>query len=1024
MSDSSSPLSLILAVDKEQSKQFYRDGVGKVVDTSIRPNMYWSSQTHTVSSLQDLYAKLLRIQTQKKKLPYLAVMRGQWLPDDELFALEAERKKRNEEAETVDPRLRDRIIYKVEESNYPRKIRKKTVVRDVPLNWVCFDFDGFEVDGVPFDIENPFPSVDAAIKSELGKEFSIANYVLQLSSSAGIKPGIRAHCWFWLKNPFSEAHWQQWYKNRSAELGRKPLIDKGLFESTRIHFIAPPTFKDDDIDPLKGKKRWHRSTDGCDDVVNLDVPDVAERKVDSGFFDLESDDEEAKDAFSRPGIVGIFNRCYSMSDTIQTFLSEHYRIDTPEGRVSWLPSDSREGCRIFAGNTKMYSSHNHDPLGGKPGNAFDHIQAVLFDDDYGAAAEWASSLPRCIEERVRSAAADFDDDTMASDFVSKIEIGRLVEKQEVLTPEKVMLEYPMPEKWHGQKAVYRLGPNGWRYGFMEEDEDKDRAVFRELWSPISIWSYDRCTHTGAVTLVLKMMDKEQKPIEVVAHRGEAVSKAILSLLWERGWNATGANGEKFVDFMRSNGDAAVHNRYVAPQRGWLESTDVSGRKINLFAAPSGAVIGSEASKVGEIGLRADWIVEGARRGTYEKWRGAVEEMCSIENVPHWVLGVAAGFAGPLMRLFGGGTVGIVISGATSHGKSTALGWAASAWTSPEERRGGLMKSMKTTTNAIEHMAAGANGTVLLLDETNLMDGRQLESAVYSIASGSGKQRLKVDGTARETTHWSTFVLMTGEAGLAQRFEASSGKKMGQGAAVRLLDMDVSEVNGKVPLDVIFRLRDTVYDNHGWAGEMFVKQLVDAGYADDAKTILEMRKRFVNEIAGGDPVGVSARAADILAILKVGVELALQWGVLPEAFRGRFDDAIRALWAQVMGGAVFNSNATIINQIQFWVNSRWDRSVVEVGNSSGVRDVEAWYDAEIIYVTPEKLLEATGNVVREIEIKKVLDENESIISVSEKAQKKFNHRYIPGVANLKHVRLVRNKFRDSGGTVGDKPEDLF
>jgi hypothetical protein len=1021
-------INLILSEKHPQRKTFF-EADGKIQASPIRMGAYWASKSSGVSSLKTLYETLLGFQ-KKENLSHLAVMRGDWLPGEELWKIEAERKEKLKAGEE-DARLKVPVIYRDDQKPKlaPRKLRRRALMIDNPLHWVCFDFDSVEFEGANFDLANPFSAMDAIIKSELGEEFVDVKYILQFSSSAGIKPGIRAHAWFWLKNAFNHAHWEAWYKARERVLGRKPHIDKGMFQPERIHYIAPPVFKKADLDPLKGKSRWLMSG-GKKDSVTLAVPEIVEaaQGEDRDYFDLGDSPEDRQDAFSRPGIVGVFNRCFSMSDTIQTFLHDHYKIDDSSGRVSWLASEQGGGCKIFAGNTKMYSSHNNDPLGGNPGNAFDHIQYVLFDGDFASAANWAESLPKCIAEKERAASAEFDDSDVDVSFESKIDPEKKnEEKIVVLTPEIVMETYPMPEKWMGQKAMYRKTTSGWKYGYMEEDEDSGRTKFVELWSPVTVWSRDICVETKTVSFVIRIMNEKEKPLDITIHRGEAVSKTILSHLWGVGWACTNANGEKFVDFLRSRGDAASTTRYVAPQRGWFEVEDRAGVKTNAFAAPSGEIIASESVSKSLIGLRSDWIVQHAKAGTFTEWKGAVDDLCKIENVPHWILGVAAGFTGPLMHLFGGNTVGVAICGRTSRGKSTALGWAASVWTTPEERFGGLMRSLKATANAIENLAAGANGTVLLLDETNLMDGRQLESAVYSIASGSGKQRLKVDGTLRpNTNHWSTFALLTGEAKLAQRFESKSGQKMGQGAAVRLLDFDVSEVNGAVPNETIQKLQIKTRHNYGWAGEMFVNCLIENGFVDDPKMLWQMRKDAIESIAGEAPVGVAARTAEILSIMKVGVRLAITWGILPDSFGPRFDAAIKSAWGQVLYGAVMDSQNEILDQIHGWVNSKWDRSIVDVDSSDGVRDIEAWYDSEFIYIPPGRLLEATGNIVQDAEIKKVLRETGYLKVQEEKTQIRFVHKYIPKVGAQTHLRLFRGRFKETGAgrDEGLKPEDLF
>lgn len=1029
MSDTFSPITLMMAVDKPQQKTFSKDGNRQIQSTNIHPNASWGAKVDNLKSLPEMF-EWFKNTLKMKNAPHFAVMRGQWLPDSVLDEMEARRQQTLKEHEgEAPPHLIKPIIYREKNNPAPRRLRRKALLTEQPLHWICIDFDGAEVEGIPFSVDDPFPAVNAAIKSELGEEFAIADYILQLSSSAGVKDGICAHCWFWLEKPFTGAHWNAWFKARTEILGRKPFIDKAMFGIERIHYIVPPVFKPADLDPLKGKERW-LYFEGFDSCVCLKVPEITEEKPGVDYFDAgEMDAEEAADAWGRPGIVGVFNRCYSMSETIQTFLPNIFRIDNDQGRVTWLERSSEGGCKIFAGNTKMVSTHqNSDPFECQPRNAFDHIQQYLFDGDYAAAAAWAEALERCVIEKERAVATEFDDILEpAPVFSAKIDSEKAPEKKtEILTPEKIAELYPMPDKWMKKfDTCYRLTKGGWRFGYMREDEDTGKKTFIELWSPITIWNRDISIQTKTTSLHVKLMGHDGAPLDVVLNRGETVSKAILGHLWGSGWNASNQNGEAFVDFLRSQGDLVNNTRLVSSQRGWFTLKNTEGQETRVFAAPSGKVYMPKKLPMMDIALRPDWVLEGTHKGTLEGWKGAVRDLCRVDNVPHWILGVASGLVGPLMELYEGATPGIVFGGDTSRGKTTALRWAASAWSAPDERKGGMMKSLRTTANAVESLAASGNSTVLLLDETNLIDGRLLEGVVYTIASGTGKQRLRVDGSVRENLTWSTFVLMSGEAGLAQRFESASGKKMGKGASVRLLDFDVSNVNAAVPTATISKLREQIFANHGWAGEAFVEKLIESGFADETRELWAMRKDFKDVIAGSEPVGVVDRAADILSALKVAVELALQWEILPDEFREKFDEAISLFWTQVIGGVVFNSHQTIMDQIQLWINAKWDRSVVEIGSENGVRDIEAWYDDTLIYLPPEKLIEATGGVSREAEIKRALDANEVVEYEKNGSNRRFISRRIPGIGPLKHIRLIKKAFRESNVQAKElAPEDIF
>lgn len=208
----SSPITFIIAVNNEQRKIFKKKGKGEIVAGPVKPSLYWYSARRNVSSLNGVFSTIKKFLA-KKNSSYFAVMRGQWLPDDALLKLEGERKDKipaTEDKSSIHPRLLNAIIYKEkiggnDEEGAFRRLRRNTLMAELPLHWVAFDLDGPELEGVEFDVDDPFPAVNGVIASELGDEFVGRDYILQLSSSAGIKPGVRAHCWFWLKTPFTEA---------------------------------------------------------------------------------------------------------------------------------------------------------------------------------------------------------------------------------------------------------------------------------------------------------------------------------------------------------------------------------------------------------------------------------------------------------------------------------------------------------------------------------------------------------------------------------------------------------------------------------------------------------------------------------------------------------------------------------------------------------------------------------------------------------------------------------------------------
>ncbi len=89
--------------------------------------------------------------------------------------------------------------------------------------------------------------------------------------------------------------------------------------------------------------------------------------------------EKQGDPMTKPGMVGAFNRVYSISAAIETFLSDRYE-PCGEGRYTYTGGSTVGGAVVYDNDAFLYSHHDTDPISGRLCNAYDLVRLHLFGD--------------------------------------------------------------------------------------------------------------------------------------------------------------------------------------------------------------------------------------------------------------------------------------------------------------------------------------------------------------------------------------------------------------------------------------------------------------------------------------------------------------------------------------------------------------------------------------------------------------------------------------------------------------------
>ena len=397
------------------------------------------------------------------------------------------------------------------------------------------------------------------------------------------------------------------------------------------------------------------------------------------------------------------------------------------------------------------------------------------------------------------------------------------------------------------------------------------------------------------------------------------------------------------------------------------------------------------------------------------------------------LGTASGFVGPVIGKCGFDTCGIDFSGRTSLGKTTAVALGVSAWTSPLLGSGGLLRSMKTTENAIELSARQSNHTILGLDELGHVDGKMVGRTIYLLSGGVSKTRMSPQLTMRPIFKWATFVLLSSEKSLAQKIIGDGGEWTG-GMAVRFPDVDCSDVDATVPKESLAKIAG-IYHHFGHIGVPYITALRADGFDREPGTG-ELRSRILTaaeKIAGDGTDSARRRAALPFALILVCGGLAQHYGLLPATARIR--EAVSWGWRRYSSSVeaeALDPETQALENLRRWIAEHWDVAIKptngfyvdardadeddedatthrpQVLTYRNSRDAFGWYDDEAIYIPTARLTEAIGAVLSRNTFVEVLEHHKLL---QRRGPDRASIRNVPKVCKVDVYALKREAFRD-------------
>ncbi|KFE51172.1 DUF927 domain-containing protein [Pseudomonas syringae] len=406
--------------------------------------------------------------------------------------------------------------------------------------------------------------------------------------------------------------------------------------------------------------------------------------------------------------------------------------------------------------------------------------------------------------------------------------------------------------------------------------------------------------------------------------GKEVLGALVDMGLRLAGTRTGRNARNDLQSYLQSYDSAERARLVT-RLGWHG---------NAYLMPD-RQIGASAESLHfyEAGAQLPPIEQA---GTLEQWQQHIGALC-VGN-PRLALVTSVAFAGPLLQMLGQESGGFHLYGDSSGGKTTHLQVAASIYGGPR-----LVRSWRSTDNALESIAAAHSDGLLVLDEIGMCDPRIIGETVYMLGNGTGKARANDRGlTGRQVQEWRLLFLSTGEKTLAQHM-AEASKELKAGMEVRMLAVPADAGKGLGMFETLHAFEDAaalsdalkanVSKYYGTPLAAFLSALCEPGKLDGYRILLRRtQERFIADALPANASGQAQRAAARFGLAAAAGELATALGVTAWADGEAINAARICLdaWLAERGGAGNLEGDAIVARLRGIVErygesrfTRWD-----------------------------------------------------------------------------------------------------
>lgn len=285
------------------------------------------------------------------------------------------------------------------------------------------------------------------------------------------------------------------------------LFDDSTYEPSRLMYW-PSTSSDGEfiyrevdgslVDPDKVLASYKDWRDAATWPVSSRQDAIVERSI-----------QKQENPLEKEGLIGAFNRSYTVTEAIDAMLPDVYQPSVMPGRYDYVPADSSAGVVVYD-DVFVYSHHATDPCCGKLMNAFDvvrlhkfgHLDAKADEStavgklpSFKAMQDFVSKNDKVREtlarERQEEAVRDFQDDNV--DWQKTLEIDKQGKVKDTITNIATVIRYD----GNLQNIVYNefkdtidvIGELPWsqvKPGWNDSDLANAKVYFERvygIWSP-------------------------------------------------------------------------------------------------------------------------------------------------------------------------------------------------------------------------------------------------------------------------------------------------------------------------------------------------------------------------------------------------------------------------------------------------------------------------------------------------------------------------------------------------------------